>query len=59
MPFVKRMIDEHAAGVFEWHSQLWTLLMLELWLQMYIDRVPTAPPRPAPAADERTAVAAH
>jgi asparagine synthase (glutamine-hydrolysing) len=53
MPFVRRMLDEHAAGVFEWHAQLWTLLMLELWLQMYVDRVPTAPPRSAPIADER------
>ena len=51
------MLDEHAAGVCEWHPQLWTLLMLELWLQMYIDRMPTAPPRPAPAVDERPAVA--
>lgn len=53
MPFVRRMLDEHAAGVFEWHAQLWTLLMLELWLQMYVDRLPTAPPRPAPTVDER------
>jgi asparagine synthase (glutamine-hydrolysing) len=59
MPFVQRMLDEHAAGTFEWHTQLWTLLMLELWLQMYVDRMPTAPPRPAPIADERPAVAAR
>ncbi len=59
MPFVRRMLDEHAAGVCEWHPQLWTLLMFELWLQMYIDRIPSAPPRSAPAIDERPTVAAH
>ena len=60
MPFVRRMLDEHAAGVVEWHAQLWTLLMLELWLQMYVDQVPTAPARLAPVVDERRpAVAAH
>jgi hypothetical protein len=53
------MLDEHAAGAFQWHTQLWTLLMLELWLQMYVDRVPAAPPRPAPIADERPVGAAH
>ena len=58
MPFVRRMLDEHAAGTAQWHAQLWTLLMLELWLQMYIDRVPSAPPKPALAIDERRSVAA-
>jgi len=59
MPFVERMLDEHAAGRFEWHTQLWTLLMLELWLQMYIDRVPTAPPRPRSLVDEHAVAGAH
>jgi asparagine synthase (glutamine-hydrolysing) len=59
MPFVRRMLDEHAAGTARWHAQLWTLLMLELWLQMYIDRVPSAPPKPALAIDERRPVSAH
>ncbi len=58
VPFVRRMLDEHAAGTARWHAQLWTLLMLELWLQMYIDRVPSAPPKPALAIDERRPVAA-
>jgi hypothetical protein len=30
-----------------------------LWLQMYIDRVPSAPPKPALAIDERRPVSAH
>ena len=60
VPFVRRMLDEHAAGTARWHAQLWTLLMLELWLQMYIDGVPSAPPKPAMAIDERRpAAAAH
>ncbi len=56
--FVERMLDEHAAGRFEWHAQLWTLLMLELWLQTYIDRVPTAPARPAALIDEHAVAGA-
>src|SRR5690606_35731414 len=37
MPVVARWIDEHERGVWNWHDQLWTLLMGELWHQVYID----------------------
>jgi asparagine synthase (glutamine-hydrolysing) len=34
---VQRMVDEHVRGIASWHYHLWTLLMLELWHQTYID----------------------
>ena len=40
---VTRMVDEHVAGRQDWHEQIWILLMLEWWCQMYVDR------RPAPS----------
>jgi len=35
--FVRRMIDEHAAGARDWSSRLWSLLFLELWFREWID----------------------
>jgi asparagine synthase (glutamine-hydrolysing) len=35
---VLRWIDEHERGIRNWHDQLWTLLMLELWHRTYIDQ---------------------
>jgi asparagine synthase (glutamine-hydrolysing) len=54
---VRRMIDEHATGAAEWHDQLWNLLMLESWHQMFIDRRPAAPPRAAHASAVPTVAA--
>jgi asparagine synthase (glutamine-hydrolysing) len=34
---VERWIDEHERGTRSWHDHLWTLLMLELWHQRFID----------------------
>lgn len=34
---VERMIREHTSGARDRASQLWTLLMLELWFQRFID----------------------
>lgn len=48
-PVVERLFAEHERGVRQWHLQLWNLLMLELWFQMFIDRRPDGPP-PAAAA---------
>lgn len=39
---VHRLLDEHVRGHAEWHPQLWSLLVLELWFQRFID----APARP-------------
>jgi hypothetical protein len=38
---VKRLLDEHVSGVADWHDQLWNLLMLERWHQMFIDERPS------------------
>ena len=35
---VRRLIREHASGSHDWGSQLWTLLVLEIWAQLTIDR---------------------
>jgi asparagine synthase (glutamine-hydrolysing) len=29
--YVKRVLDEHLAGRWNWHIEIWTLMMLELW----------------------------
>ena len=34
---VKHLIDEHTAGHRDYSHQLWTLLMLELWFNRFID----------------------
>jgi asparagine synthase (glutamine-hydrolysing) len=34
---VKRMVELHTRGEREFSAQLWTLLMLELWFQRFID----------------------
>jgi asparagine synthase (glutamine-hydrolysing) len=40
MDVVRRLLDEHVAGVAHWHDQLWNLLMLERWYQAFIDQRP-------------------
>ena len=34
---VKRLLDEHMAGLRPHHDRIWALLMLELWFAMWID----------------------
>jgi asparagine synthase (glutamine-hydrolysing) len=34
---VKRLIEEHTSGKRDYSHQLWTLLMLELWFNRFID----------------------
>lgn len=34
---IERLIDEHVRGERDYGHQLWTLLMLELWFQRFID----------------------
>jgi asparagine synthase (glutamine-hydrolysing) len=41
MRMVKRLLDEHVNHVADWHDQLWNLLMLERWHQMFIDERPS------------------
>lgn len=46
---VQRLYDDHQRGAVDHGHRLWTLLMLELWFQEFIDR------RPAEAREARTA----
>ena len=32
-----RILDEHVAEKWNWQYQIWNLLVLELWHQMFID----------------------
>jgi asparagine synthase (glutamine-hydrolysing) len=52
---VTRWVDEHERGIRNWHDQLWTLLMLELWHRTYIDRRPVSAPSLAAGAAHRAA----
>jgi asparagine synthase (glutamine-hydrolysing) len=47
-PVVRRLLDDHARGIRDWHSQLWSLLVLELWHRMFVDRRPEAAPSLTP-----------
>ena len=46
MNFIEKMLKEHTMGKWHWHYQLWTLLILELWQCMFIDKAdfPINPP---------------
>jgi asparagine synthase (glutamine-hydrolysing) len=34
---VRRYIDEHRRGAEDWSMQIWQLLTLEIWMQLFID----------------------
>jgi len=39
------LLDQHASGRRDWGQQLWTLMILEIWAQLTLDRTlaPTDP----------------
>ncbi|HUA88723.1 MAG TPA: asparagine synthase (glutamine-hydrolyzing) [Steroidobacteraceae bacterium] len=36
--WVLGMLDEHVAGGRDWSQQIWTLLVLEIWYRLFVDR---------------------
>ncbi|MBI3568262.1 MAG: asparagine synthase (glutamine-hydrolyzing) [Gemmatimonadetes bacterium] len=36
--FVRRVLAEHFTGVTDWGEQIWTLLVLEVWARLVLDR---------------------
>jgi asparagine synthase (glutamine-hydrolysing) len=34
---IRRLIDQHQSGRWQWHLELWSLLMLEMWFRRFID----------------------
>ena len=34
---IQRLVEQHVSGEYDYSHQLWTLLMLELWFQRFID----------------------
>jgi asparagine synthase (glutamine-hydrolysing) len=42
-PVVERLVREHLEGKRKRHHQLWSLVVFELWHQMFVDKKPTAP----------------
>jgi asparagine synthase (glutamine-hydrolysing) len=52
-PYVRELLDNHAAGVQDHSQGIWTLLMFELWHQEFVDRsspLASAPAVGAPSA---------
>jgi asparagine synthase (glutamine-hydrolysing) len=41
---VARLLDDHEQGTQDNTNKLWALIQLELWMRMFIDGPPTAPP---------------
>jgi asparagine synthase (glutamine-hydrolysing) len=43
---VEQLLRDHAEGRYNWHVQIWTLLMMELWFREFIDAPRQAIDRP-------------
>jgi len=41
---LERLLDEHWSGRWNWSTQIWTLMMLELWHREFLDRAPEPDP---------------
>jgi asparagine synthase (glutamine-hydrolysing) len=40
--YVRHILDEHLAGRWNWHIEIWTLMMLEQWHREFVDVAPYA-----------------
>jgi asparagine synthase (glutamine-hydrolysing) len=49
---IRRLLDEHCSKRGDHHQQLWSLLMLELWFEMWVDTPPKPLVRQAAALEE-------
>jgi len=34
---VRRLLEEHRSGRWNWHDEIWTLLLLEMWHREFVD----------------------
>ncbi len=46
---LRRMLREHHDGRWNWHKQIWCLMMLELWHRTWVDAPATSAPAPRAA----------
>ena len=35
---VRTLVDEHESGRRDWGNQLWTLMVLEIWQRIFVDK---------------------
>jgi len=42
--YVRQILDDHLAGRWNWHIEIWTLMILELWHREFVDIDPVAAP---------------
>jgi asparagine synthase (glutamine-hydrolysing) len=35
--FLRQILEEHLAGRWNWHIEIWTLMILELWHREFVD----------------------
>jgi asparagine synthase (glutamine-hydrolysing) len=51
---VRRLVDEHRRGEEDWSMQIWQLLTLEIWMQLFLDGGSRAFSQPPIAAQQLT-----
>src|SRR5580765_1086782 len=49
--FVRGLLDDHVQGRRNWHTQIWSLMMLELWHREFVDEGTAREPAPHAMAE--------